>query len=102
MIKIDLIAGARPNLIKLAPLLRLLKKEKNILTTFIYTGQHYDQNLYTKNLFDLEIKKPDINLGIGSGSHNYQICVLEKYDKFLSTNKTDLTVVFGDVNSLFS
>ena len=100
MLKIDLIAGARPNLVKLAPLLKLLKKEKKILTTFIYTGQHYDKTLYQSNLFDLDIEKPQINLGIGSGSHNYQISsVIKKYDEFLKTNRTDLTVVFGDVNS---
>lgn len=100
MFKIDLIAGARPNLIKLAPLLRLLKKEKNFFTSFIYTGQHYDKKLYSNNLSDLKIQKPDINLGIGSGTHNYQISnVMKKYDGFLKKNKTDLTVVFGDVNS---
>ena len=100
MIKIDLIAGTRPNLIKLAPLLKLLKKEKLFLTTFIYTGQHYDKKLYTNNLSDLKIQKPEINLGIGSGTHNYQISeVMKKYDEFLDKNKTDLTVVFGDVNS---
>ena len=88
MFKIDLIAGARPNLIKLAPLLRLLKKEKNFLTTFIYTGQHYDKKLYSNNLSDLKIQKPDINLGIGSGTHNYQISeVMKKYDGFLKKIK---------------
>ena len=100
MLKIDLIAGARPNLIKLAPLHRLLKKEKNVITTFIYTGQHYDKNLYQNNLSDLGLKKPEINLGVGSGTHNYQISsVIKKYDKFLQKNRTDLTIVFGDVNS---
>lgn len=100
MLKIHLIAGARPNLIKLAPLLSTLELERNIDVRFIYTGQHYDKNLFTEILYDMNIRKPDINLKIGLGSPNIQISkIIKKYDEYLKENTPDLIIVFGDVNS---
>ena len=100
MLKIHLIAGARPNLIKVAPLLSTLEIEKNIDVKFIYTGQHYDKNLFTEILFDMNIRRPDINFKIGLGSPNFQISkIIKKYNKYLEKNIPDLIIVFGDVNS---
>lgn len=100
MLKLHLIAGARPNLIKVAPLLSLLEKEKNIDVKFIYTGQHYDKNLFTEILRDIDIREPDINFKIGSGLPNIQISkIIKRYNAFLIKNIPDLVVVFGDVNS---
>ena len=84
MLKLHLIAGARPNLIKVAPLLSLLEKEKNIDVKFIYTGQHYDKNLFTEILRDIDIREPDINFKIGSGLPNIQISkIIKRYNAFL-------------------
>ena len=73
MKKIFLVAGARPNFIKIAPLMRELKKHRrNVNTRLVHTGQHYDFSM-SEIFFDhLEIPKPDIYLNVGSGSHSVQ------------------------------
>ncbi len=97
---IHLVAGARPNFVKAAPLLRVLEKYRKFNVKFINTGQHYDKILSDSIIEDLEIRKPDINLSVGSGCHNEQISsVLYKYNAYLKKNKPDLVFVFGDVNS---
>ncbi len=97
---IHFIGGARPNFIKIAPLLRLFDKESLFNSCFINTGQHYDKALSENIIKDLNLRKPDFNLGIGSGSHIYQISkIMGKYEKILFMDKPDLVIVFGDVNS---
>ena len=97
---IHFIGGARPNFIKIAPLLKVFEKEKKIKTVFINTGQHYDKALSENIIKDLGLRKPDLNLGIGSDSHINQISkVMIKYEKFLKLEKPNLVIVFGDVNS---
>ncbi len=97
---IHLIGGARPNFVKIAPLLKLLDKEKIFKSCFINTGQHYDKALAENIIEDVNLRKPDFNLGIGSGSHIYQISeIMSKYERILIRQKPDLVIVFGDVNS---
>ena len=72
MKKIAIVVGARPNFMKAAPLLRLLNKDNYFKTTLIHTGQHYDKKMSDVFFQDLNIRKPDYNLNIGSGSHSEQ------------------------------
>ena len=89
-----------PNFIKIAPLIKIFDKERLFNSLFINTGQHYDKALSENIIKDLNLRKPDLNLGIGSGSHIYQISeVMIKYERILLRGKPDLVVVFGDVNS---
>ncbi len=99
-IKVNIIGGARPNFIKIAPLLDLLDKNKRFDTKFINTGQHYNFKLYDKILKDLGLRFPDVNLEVGSSSSNTQFSrIIYRYEKYLKKNATDLVIVFGDVNS---
>lgn len=100
MFKIDIIAAARPNFMKIAPLYHELQKHKCFQTKIIYTGQHYDHNMSTAFFNDLNLPQPDVSLSIGSGSHAYQTGhVMIAYEKYLFDNKPDLIIVVGDVNS---
>jgi len=98
--RIILVAGARPNFMKIAPLFKELNKAGHFTITLVHTGQHYDKKL-SKVFFDeLKIPKPDINLGVGSGSHAQQTAqVLEKFDAVLEKRGAELVIVVGDVNS---
>ena len=99
-LKLHLIGGARPNFIKIAPLLKLLDKNKNFETIFVNTGQHYNNKLYYKILEDLGLRLPDVNLNVGSCSSNTQFSkIMSRYEKFINKNTPDLVIVFGDVNS---
>jgi UDP-N-acetylglucosamine 2-epimerase (non-hydrolysing) len=98
--KIQLIAAARPNFMKIAPLYHALKSEKWAQPVIVHTGQHYDLNMSDVFFEDLGIPEPDIHLGVGSGSHAEQTGqVMMAYEKVLLENKPDLVVVVGDVNS---
>lgn len=97
---IDLVAGARPNLVKLAPVRRALEKEPKLDTRIVDTGQHYDANLNADLLEDLELPAPEVQLHVGSGTHGEQTArLMERYERHLLSHRPDLTVVFGDVNS---
>lgn len=102
--KIDLIAGARPNFMKIAPIIDAIHKAqkngKNITYRLIHTGQHYDKNM-SESFFDqLGIPKPDINLGAGGGTQAEQTAlIMIGYEKLLMEEKTDLCLVVGDVTS---
>ena len=96
---IYLIAGARPNFIKIAPLITELKKT-NINFKLIHTGQHYDYNMSKVFFDDLGIPEPDIHLNIGSASHAVQTAnIMIEFEKVISNEKPLLVVVVGDVNS---
>lgn len=98
--KIFLVAGARPNFIKIAPLYHSLLKQKWAQTIIVHTGQHYDKNLSNTFFIDLGLPEPDINLEVGSGTHAEQTTgVMLAFEKLLFRDKPDLVVVVGDVNS---
>ena len=103
---IDLVAGARPNFMKLAPVVRALKArgaalaERKLSWRIVHTGQHYDQGMNDVFFSELGIPKPDVNLNVGSGSHGAQTArILERYEAHLLEMRSAATVVFGDVNS---
>lgn len=98
--KIHLIAAARPNFMKIAPLFHALKKEDWAEPVIVHTGQHYDINMSDVFFRDLRLPAPDLHLGVGSGSHAEQTGrVLMAYEKVLIEHRPDLVVVVGDVNS---
>lgn len=101
---VDLIAGARPNFVKLAPVVEAIQKQKDedkeIDYRIIHTGQHYDYEM-SQSFFDqLGIPEPDIHLNSQKGSHAIQTgSIMVEYEQILRKKKPDLCVVFGDVNS---
>jgi UDP-N-acetylglucosamine 2-epimerase (non-hydrolysing) len=98
--RVVLIAGARPNFVKIAPLRRALGAVTEVEVTVVHTGQHYDDEMSAAFFRDLEIAEPERNLGVGSGSHAVQTAaVMTAFDALLDEMPTDLVVVVGDVNS---
>lgn len=102
--KLTLIAGARPNFMKIAPIMHALKKAKdsgaNINYRLVHTGQHYDEKLSDSFFKDLQIPEPDINLGVGSGSHAQQTAhIMINFEQELMEHPADYILVVGDVNS---
>jgi UDP-N-acetylglucosamine 2-epimerase (non-hydrolysing) len=94
------VVGARPNLMKVAPVLSALKQYSKIKQTLIHTGQHYDTNMSDVFFQQLEIPAPDINLGVGSGSHAHQTAdIMTRFEPIVLERKPDLVLVYGDVNS---
>ena len=97
---IHLIAAARPNFMKIAPLYHALKKQAWADPVIVHTGQHYDINMSESFFRDLELPDPHIHLGIGSGSHAEQTgSVMIAYEKVLLKEMPAMVVVVGDVNS---
>jgi len=97
--KIVNVVGARPNFMKMAPLVRALRG-RGIDQRLVHTGQHYDDNMSKVFFEDLEMPPPDIYLGVGSGSHAEQTArVMVEFEKVCQEVKPDLVVVVGDVNS---
>ena len=101
MIKIDLIAAARPNFMKVAPLYHALREQSGWCTVrLVHTGQHYDANMSDAFFRDLRLKEPDLHLGVGSGTHAEQTGgVMIAYEKECLRDRPDWVVVVGDVNS---
>jgi UDP-N-acetylglucosamine 2-epimerase (non-hydrolysing) len=99
--KIDLIAGARPNFVKIAAVIHAINNsEHNFEYRLIHTGQHYDESLSGSFFKDLELPGPDINLGTGSGSQAEQTAaIMIAYEKVILEEKPDLCLVVGDVTS---
>ena len=102
---IDIIAGARPNFIKIAPIIKSFENKRNdegfnIDYRLIHTGQHYDKKM-SEDFFDqLGIPLPDINLNVGSGTQAQQTAaIMVGYEEILLESKSDLCLVVGDVNS---
>ena len=97
---IHLIAAARPNFMKIAPLYHALKKTDWAEPVTVHTGQHYDLNMSEAFFNDLMLPEPNYHLGVGSGSHAQQTGkVMIAYERLLMEKKPDLVVVVGDVNS---
>jgi UDP-N-acetylglucosamine 2-epimerase (non-hydrolysing) len=99
-LKILAVAGARPNFMKIAPLMRELGRRERFEVYLVHTGQHYDAAMSESFFRDLGIPEPDVNLGVGSGSHGEQTGeVLIKIEKILMEQQPDAVLVVGDVNS---
>lgn len=101
---IDIIAGARPNFMKIAPIIEAIeeakKKGENVHYRLIHTGQHYDKKLSDTFFSQLNLPFPDVNFGVGSGSHAVQTAnIMIKYEELLLQKISDLAIVVGDVNS---
>jgi len=106
MQKIDIIAGARPNFMKIGPIMHALKRynESNLANTIeyrlIHTGQHYDKKMSEDFFEQLNIPQPDINLGVGSGTQATQTGnIMLKYEEALKEWKPEMCIVVGDVTS---
>ncbi len=98
--RIHLIAAARPNFMKVAPLFHALKACEWAEPVLVHTGQHYDRNMSDAILEDLRVPAPDFHLGVGSGSHAEQTGnVMIAYEKICEEQRPDCIVVVGDVNS---
>ena len=94
------VAGARPNFMKIAALLRELEARPAFAVSLVHTGQHYDTAMSDSFFRDLGIREPDLNLGVGSGSHGAMTAqVLAKMETVLEAERPDVLAVVGDVNS---
>lgn len=94
------VVGARPNLPKIAPLMREMLRHPEIEPILVHTGQHYDEKLSDIFFRQMGIPAPDVNLEVGSGSHAAQTAeVLKRVEPVLITHKPDVVIVVGDVNS---
>ena len=100
-IRLLAVAGARPNFMKIAPLMKeLLRRADRFEPILVHTGQHYDQAMSESFFRDLAIPEPDVNLGVGSGTHGEQTAqVLVAIEKILLERRPDVVLVVGDVNS---
>jgi UDP-N-acetylglucosamine 2-epimerase (non-hydrolysing) len=97
---LDLVAGARPNFIKLAPVVRAVAGSGKLDFRIVHTGQHYDPAMNEVFFRELDIPEPHLHLNVGSGSHGAQTArILERYEAELLARRPSATVVFGDVNS---
>ena len=102
--KFIIVAVARPNFMKVAPILNAFSHHENssngLRVLLVHTGQHYDQKMSDNFFSDLGIRCPDINLAIGSGSHAEQTArAMVGFENVCSTERPDCVVVVGDVNS---
>jgi len=94
------IVGARPQFIKLAPVARAMDAQPNIRHLIVHTGQHYDENMSDAFFTELDIPRPDLNLGVGSGSQSMQTAkMMEMLEAQFMESKPDVVVVYGDTNS---
>ena len=113
--KIVTVVGARPNFMKAAPIIARIRDHNERVATspglkrdahftlqhvLVHTGQHYDQAMSDRFFTDLNIPKPDVHLGVGSGSHAAQTAeIMKRFEEVLLRERPDLLVVVGDVNS---
>ncbi|MFO0891129.1 MAG: UDP-N-acetylglucosamine 2-epimerase (non-hydrolyzing) [Isosphaeraceae bacterium] len=98
--KLTIVAGARPNFMKVAPIMWEISKRDHVDAFLVHTGQHYDQRMSRLFFEELKIPQPDIDLGVGSGSHAAQTAeVMRRFEPVLLEQRPDAVVVVGDVNS---
>jgi UDP-N-acetylglucosamine 2-epimerase (non-hydrolysing) len=94
------VVGARPNFMKAAPVVNALGKRAGVRQTLVHTGQHYDANMSDVFFSQLGIPSPDVNLGVGSGSHAQQTAeIMSRFEPIVLERKPDLVLVYGDINS---
>lgn len=102
--KLTIVAGARPNFMKIAPIIHAIQKAQSlgneISYRLVHTGQHYDKNMSDTFFEELDIPKPDVNLGVGGGTQAEQTAgIMIGFEKDLMACPTDLVMVVGDVTS---
>ena len=98
--KIFNVVGARPNFMKIAPIVEEMSKTADLKGILVHTGQHYDEGMSDVFFRELGIPVPDVHLGVGSGTHAEQTArVMVEFEKVCINEKPDLVVVVGDVNS---
>ena len=98
--KLIIVAGARPNFMKVAPLLWEIGRRPGISAQLVHTGQHYDRAMSDLFFEQLAIPRPDFNLGVGSASHAVQTAeVMTRFEPILNDHRPDAVIVVGDVNS---
>ena len=114
--KILTIVGARPNFMKVAPLIAAIDRHNVRMSSgapgsadpvdapiehiLVHTGQHYDDTMSGRFFADLDLPKPDVHLGVGSGTHAAQTAeIMKRFEDVLSVTRPDQVVVVGDVNS---
>lgn len=100
MTTLDLIVGARPNFMKVSPIIRALEGHPRLRYRLVHTGQHYDARMSGDFFKQLGIPAPDVNLEVGSGTQAQQTAgIMVKYEQLLLESPSDVCVVVGDVNS---
>jgi UDP-N-acetylglucosamine 2-epimerase (non-hydrolysing) len=100
MKKIVHVVGARPNYMKIAPLMEAVSRQTGLAQLLVNTGQHYDENMAGSFFGELALPRPDRNLGVGSGTHAQQTArVMTGFEDVCLEERPDLVVVVGDVNS---
>ncbi len=100
MQKIYLVAGARPNFMKIAPIVRALRAHGGLAFRIIHTGQHYDREMNEVFFEELGIPEPDIFMAAGGGSHSQQTAkIMVAFEELCQTDRPDAVLVVGDVNS---
>lgn len=101
MLKVLNVVGARPNFMKVAPIVAAMKKRPSeFLPLVVHTGQHYDAAMSDAFFTDLDLPQPDIHLGVGSGSHAVQTAaVMQRFEPVVLQERPDWVLVVGDVNS---
>ncbi|MHC4720279.1 MAG: non-hydrolyzing UDP-N-acetylglucosamine 2-epimerase, partial [Planctomycetota bacterium] len=100
MIKIICVCGARPNFMKIAPVMRAFKAKGGFDTLLVHTGQHYDENMSKLFFEELDVPEPDLNLEVGSDSHAAQTAeIMKRFEPVVLDFKPDYVLVVGDVNS---
>src|SRR4051812_11511501 len=94
------VAGARPNFMKIAPLMRAFAQDRRFEAKLVHTGQHYDDKLSKVFFEDLAIPVPDIELEVGSGTHAHQTAdIMKRFEPVLEREQPHGVLVVGDVNS---
>lgn len=94
------VVGARPNFMKIAPIMRAFGARAGLRCTLVHTGQHFDDAMKTAFFQQLDIPEPDVDLGVGSGSHAVQTAeIMRRFEPVLDSTKPDAVLVVGDVNS---
>lgn len=98
--KVFHIVGARPNFMKVAPVMNALQTYPHVVQTLVHTGQHYDANMSDVFFEQLGIPAPDVNLAVGSGTHARQTAeIMTRFEPVLLERQPDIVLVYGDVNS---